>query len=95
MTKKEKQDETEPTVTPIFCFKDKDTKTIHADVVACKGAQDVKAVEATVAHVLRLGYPEVILRVDNEPAAKALRNAVDSKHAGEQRQSPDTRASSI
>ena len=69
---KEKQDEAEPTVTPNLCFKDKGTKTIHADVVACKCVQDVKAVEATVAYILRLGYPEVILCVDNEPTAKVF-----------------------
>ena len=82
---KEKSQDSDPaggavtSLTPILCFKDKSTKTIHADVVACKGAQDVRAVDMTVDHILRLGYPEIILRVDNEPAAKALRNAVTAK----------------
>ena len=53
-------------------FKDKGSKTVHADVVSCKGPQDLRAVDVTVHHMLQLGSREVVIRVHTEKAAKAL-----------------------
>ena len=72
-------DGVDASLAPILCFKDKRLKTVHADVVSCKGLQDLLEVDATVHHNMQLGYPEVIVRVDSDTAAKALPDAVAAK----------------
>ena len=65
--------------TPTICFEDKRSKTVLADVVSCKGPEDLRAVDATVGHIMQLGHPEVMLRVDSGNAAKVLRDTAAAK----------------
>ena len=44
--------------------------------VQCKGVEDKAAIKETVESLNRLGYRELIVRSDNEPAMLAFRDAV-------------------
>ena len=44
--------------------------------VQCKGVEDRAAIKETVESLNRLGYPELTVRSDNEPAMLAFRDAV-------------------
>ena len=45
-------------------------------LVRCKGVEDQAAIKETVESLNRLGYPELIVRSDLEPAMSAFRDAV-------------------
>ena len=45
-------------------------------VVQCKAVEDQAAIKETVESLSRLGYPELIVRSDTEPAMLAFRDAV-------------------
>ena len=47
---------------------------MHADTE--HGVDDQAAIRDTVESLTRLGYPELIVRPDNEPATKTCRDAV-------------------
>ena len=44
--------------------------------VQCKGVEDQAAIKETVKSLIGLGYPELIVRSDNEPAIRTFRDAV-------------------
>ena len=54
----------------------KPSVTIWSMFVQCKGVEDYAAIKETVEPLNRLGYPELIVRSDNEPAMSACRDAV-------------------
>ena len=48
-------------------------------LVQCKGVEDQAAIKETVVSLTRLGYPELIVRSDNEPAMRSFRVRVELK----------------
>ena len=46
----------------------KPRKVIRSTPVQCKGVEDLAAIKETVESLNRLGYPELNVRSDNEPA---------------------------
>ena len=54
----------------------KPTMMIWSTPVQCKGVDDQEAIKETVKSLNRLGFSELIVRSDNEPAMLAFRNAV-------------------
>ena len=70
-----RESESDETMT-LLVMKDRDTKTVFADVVEVKG----RGLEGTVANVVRniarLGHKKVILCTDQEPAILDLVNGI-------------------
>ncbi len=62
-----RESESDETLT-ILVMKDRDSKTIFADVVEIKGRGIEGTVENVVRNIARLGYKKVILCSDQEPA---------------------------
>jgi len=62
--------------TVFLVVKVKPSMMMYSTVVRCKGAEDQAAIKETVEALNRLGYPEIILRSDNEPAMKSFKDAV-------------------
>ena len=62
--------------TPFLVVKVKPSVLIWSTLVQCKGVEDQAAIKETVESLNRLGYPELIVRSDNEPAMLAFRDAV-------------------
>ena len=65
--------------TPIIVIRDKRCKMIHADSVRCKGIEDEFPFDTTIKWILRLGYLEVIIRIDGESSIVALSRRVGEK----------------
>ena len=62
--------------TPFLVVRGKPSMTIWNVPVQCKGVEDQAAIKETVESLNRLGYPELIVRSDNEPAILSFRDAV-------------------
>ncbi len=60
----------------VLVMKDRDSKTIFADVVEMKGRGMKGTVENAVRNIARLGYKKVILCSDQEPAILSLIEAI-------------------
>ena len=59
-----------------LAVKAKPSMMIWSMLVQCKGVEDQAAIKETVESLHRRGYPELIVRSDNEPAMLAFRDAV-------------------
>ena len=62
--------------TRFLVVKVKPTMIISSMPVQCKGVEDQAAIKGTVQSLNRLGYPELTVRSDSEPAMLAFRDAV-------------------
>ena len=62
--------------TPFLVVTVKPSMMIWSMPVHCNGVEDQLAINTTVESWYRLGYPELIVRSDNEPAMLAFRDAV-------------------
>ena len=70
-----RESESDETMT-ILVMKDRDTKTVFADVVETEGRGVEGAVENAVRNIARLGHKKVILCADQEPAILDLINGI-------------------
>ena len=52
---------------------------IHADSVRCKRIEDEFPFDTTIKWILRLGYLEVIIRIDGESSIVALSRRIGEK----------------
>ena len=62
--------------TPFLVVKVKPSTRIWSKFVHCKSVEDQAAIKETVESLNRLGYPELIVRSDNEPAMLTFGGAV-------------------
>ena len=60
--------------TPFLVVKIKPSMMFWSMLVPCKGVEDQAAIKEMVESLNRLGYPELIVRSDNEPATRSFRD---------------------
>ena len=69
----------ESKATAFIFTKAKQDRVVWGDVVACKGVEDLDAIAKVHKHIKLLGYAEVILRSDCEPAILSFVSEVASR----------------
>ena len=67
----------EPRSTTILVMKDRESRTIMADVVLHKGRGEEETIQQAAENVRRLGYSgKIVIKIDNEPALIVPRSEV-------------------